>query len=106
MHIVNHIFDFFSTNNPYVVQTLFAFASLLLGMLGMIVGQRLVTNHRLGFIMGLAVGIGMMVLLATPYGYLAPGWCLVFVVGFLGYNELNKIIAAGRKKDAAKTDGK
>ena len=97
----NDIVNNANLSNPYVVHTLYALASLLLGMLGMVIGERNQTNHRVGLMLGLCIGIGTMVLFATPYGYLAPGWCLVFVIGYLGHRELTKI-AGGGKTDPQK----
>ncbi len=103
---LTHLLDAINLNNPYLVQTAFALASLFLGMVGMVIGQRLATNGRLCILIGLGIGIGTACLFATPYGYLAPGWCAVFIVGFLAYNELTKIVANGQKKDAAKAANK
>jgi hypothetical protein len=82
-----------SLDNPFVVNTLYAFASVVLGLLGIVLGQRLSTNGKLCIVVGLAIGLGTMFLIGTSYAYLAPGWCGVFLVGFLLSERLTRLVA-------------
>lgn len=87
---MSHLQSFFSLDNAYFVQTLFAFLSLALGLLGIGLGQRVSTNGRACLVIGLGVGLLTMALLATSFGSFAPGIALVFIGSFLGSGHLTK----------------
>lgn len=97
----------FDLHNPFVQHTLFAFASLALGLLGMVLGQRVATQGKLCIVLGVLIGIGTMWLLATPFASLAPGFCGVFVFSFVASNLLMKLAcgttggSTGTKKPVA-----
>ena len=88
---MNQLTNFFSLDNVYFVQTLFALASLTLGLAGIALGRRLAGNGNLCIVIGLAVGIGAMALCATPLAPCAPGWGLVFIGCFLASEKLAKL---------------
>lgn len=96
-------------DNPFVQQTLFAFASLALGLAGMVLGQRVATQGKLCLLFGVGVGIVTMWLLTTSYATLAPGFAGVFVFAFLASGGLMKLASVGAtpgggtKKQAAPT---
>ena len=94
-----------SLNDPYLQHALFALASLALGLLGMLLGQRL-TNGKTNLVFGLVLGGLTVFLLFTPYGYLAPGWLGVFVLSYLASGALTKLVSgsgdSGSKAPASK----
>jgi hypothetical protein len=92
---MNNLASFLTLENAFVLQTLFALASLALGLAGMTLGQRLSSSGNWGVILGLAVGIGAMALLATPLATWAPGWGLAFVICFLLSEKLAKFTGKG-----------
>jgi hypothetical protein len=87
--------DMFNLANPFVQQTLFAFASLALGMIGMVLGQRVASQGKLCMLFGIGVGVFTMWLLTTPYALLAPGFAGVFVFSFIASGGLMKLAAVG-----------
>jgi uncharacterized membrane protein YedE/YeeE len=97
--------DLFTLHDPFVMHTLFAFASLALGMLGMVLGQRVATQGKLCMLLGAGVGAFTVWLLASPYAVLAPGFAGVFVFSFLASGLLMRVASAGNpaapKKPAA-----
>lgn len=99
------IFTSFELSNPFVQHTLFAFASLALGLMGMVLGQRVATQGKLCILLGVAVGVFTMWLLTTSYATLAPGFGGVFVLSFLASNVLTRLAcgASGNKKPAGPT---
>lgn len=97
----HNITDFLTIDNPYVLHTLFAIISLALGLFGMVLGQRAATNGKLCIILGLAIGIGTMFLISTPYAFLAPGWCVVFMFCFLASSQVLKLANVTAGKPAA-----
>jgi hypothetical protein len=92
---MNNLASFLTLENPFVLQTLFAIASLALGLAGISLGQRLSGHGNLCVIIGLAVGIGAMALLATPLAAWAPGWGLSFIGCFLLSEKLSKLTGKG-----------
>lgn len=89
------LFTSFTLSNPFVANTLFGFACLALGMLGMVLGQRVASQGKLCMILGIAVGVFNMWLLTTSFAVLAPGLGGVFVVSFLASNAMMKLCTVG-----------
>jgi hypothetical protein len=97
MNLLNSIsldnFSFLGTlNNLYVLGTLFAVASFALGIVGMVLGQRLSTNGKLSLVLGLLAGGGTVALFFTPYAAAAPGLCAVLVASFLLSNWIMRLV--------------
>jgi hypothetical protein len=99
---MHDLFASFHLDNPFVLQTLFAFASLAAGMAGMVIGQRSATQGKLCLLLGCGVGVGTMWLLATSYALLAPGFAGVFVFSFLASSGLLKLAQVGATGPAKK----
>lgn len=96
------LFTSFTLTNPFVANTLFGFACLALGLLGMVLGQRVATQGKLCMLLGIAVGVFNMWLLTTAFAALAPGLGGVFVVSFLASNAMMKLCTAGGAPAGAK----
>jgi hypothetical protein len=91
----------FSTS-PLVVSMLFACGCLLIGVLGMLLGQRWTKSHgKIALLIGVAIGGTAALLAPTPYGYLASGLLAVFLIGFVFSNILIKVCCASGKKPQA-----
>ena len=88
--------DFFnslSLSNAYVLHTLYSFGVLALGLVGLFLGHRLASNGKLCVVLGIAVGVLTMILMATEYAVAAPGLCLVFLVTFFCSGPITKFAA-------------
>jgi len=88
-------------DSAYVQHTLFAFASLAMGLLGLVLGQK-VNNGKIAMVIGLFMGGLAVFLFFTPFGHFAPGFLGVYVVTFLVSDPLMKLVTstgfAGPKK--------
>jgi hypothetical protein len=93
--IMQGIFTSLQLDNPFVQQTLFAFASLALGLFGMVLGQRVASQGKLCLLFGVGVGVFTMWLLTTSYALLAPGFAGVFIFAFVASGGLMKLAAVG-----------
>jgi hypothetical protein len=79
-------------DSAYVQHTLFAFASLFMGLLGLVLGQK-VSNGKVTLVIGLLMGGLAVFLFFTPFGHFAPGFLGVFVVTFLISDPLMKLVS-------------
>ncbi|GEM_PF-4204604 len=101
------LFSSFDPQNLFVQHTLFAFASLALGLLGMVLGQRVASHGKLCILLGVGIGIFTMWLLTTPFATLAPGVGGVFLASFLASGVIARVAcgsagaSSGAKKPAA-----
>ncbi len=101
------LFSSFDPQNLFVQHTLFAFASLALGLFGMVLGQHVASYGKLCILLGVSVGVFTMWLLTTPYATLAPGIGGVFLTSFLASGVIARLVSVsvgtsgGAKKPAA-----